>query len=280
MKKAFIIICAVIFCAALAAGSFLYSSTRAQGYTVRELWVENNGQKIFGEAYVPASGGKFPLIITSHGLGANHGSGASYARKYAPNGYAVYTFDFRGGSNKNNPNRSDGKTTEMSVMTEASDLEAVLAAAKTWDFVDTGRIFLQGGSQGGLVTAIAGVRHVDEVAGLILLYPAFGMYDFVHMYDYDEFPDEMEVGSMTVGKNFGQDLWKYDVREDLHTFTKPVIIIQGSADEIVLPSVTEAARDLYPDAEYCVIKGAGHGFSGEYHDEATRYALDFLKKHI
>ena len=79
-------------------------------YEVREIWCENNGQKIYGEAYVPITDGKSPLVIHSHGLGANHESGASYGKKYAPRGIAVYTFDFRGGSNKNNENRSDGKT--------------------------------------------------------------------------------------------------------------------------------------------------------------------------
>ena len=53
----------------------------------------------------------------------------------------------------------------MSVLTEASDLEAVLKSAKTWDFVDPGRIVLLGGSMGGLVTTVAGSRHQYEIAG-------------------------------------------------------------------------------------------------------------------
>ena len=64
-------------------------------YEVREIWCENDGQKIYGQAFVPKTDGRSPLIITSHGLGANHESGASYAKKYAPKGFAVYTFDFR-----------------------------------------------------------------------------------------------------------------------------------------------------------------------------------------
>ena len=63
-------------------------------YDVREIWCENDGQKIYGQAFVPKTDGRSPLIITSHGLGANHESGASYAKKYAPKGFAVYTFDF------------------------------------------------------------------------------------------------------------------------------------------------------------------------------------------
>lgn len=249
-------------------------------YDVKEIWCENNGKKIYGKAYVPKTDGKSPLVITSHGLGANHESGESYAEKYAPKGFAVYTFDFCGGSNDNNENRSDGSPSEMSVMTEVSDLEAVLDTAKTWDFADSSHIYLQGGSQGGLVTAITGVKHQDEIAGMILLYPAFGMVDFVRMYDVDDLPDEIRVASMTVGKNFVTDLRDYDVRDDLSTFTKPVLILQGSADDIVLPEVTKAAAELLSDVEYHIIEGADHGFSGKYHDEASELAEKFLYKHI
>ena len=227
-------------------------------YEVREIWCENDGQKIYGQAFVPKTDGRSPLIITSHGLGANHESGASYAKKYAPKGFAVYTFDFRGGSNKN----------------------VILAAAKTWDFVDTDRIFLQGGSQGGLVTAISGMRHQDEVAGLILLYPAFGMVDFAKYLYSEDMQEETDISGITVGKKFFEDIKDYDVREEISDFTKPVLILQGSEDNIVLPSVTKEASELYPDSEYHIIDGAGHGFSGEYHDEATEYALDFLYRHI
>ena len=250
-------------------------------YEVREIWTENNGNRIYiyGEAYIPITDGKSPLILFSHGLGSNHESGESYAKKVAPRGFAVYTWDFPGGSSVNNENRSDGNNLEMSVMTEASDLDAIIKTAKTWDFVDTDRIFLAGGSQGGLVTAIGGVRHEDEGAGLILLYPAFGMAALADRYS-DDMPDEVQISSMTVGKPFFRDMIGYDVRDEIPNFDKPVLIIQGSEDNLVLPSVSREAADLYPDCEYRIIEGAGHGFSGEEHDIATEYALDFLFRHI
>lgn len=258
------------------ASAAVIDSDTTYDYEVREIYCDNNGKKIYGEAYIPKTGSKLATVITSHGLGSNHESGASYAKKYAPKGYAVYTFDFCGGSNSNNPNKSDGSPLEMSVMTEVSDLEAVLSAAKGWDFVDSDRIYLQGGSQGGLVSAITGIKHQDEIAGMILLYPAFGMYDLVCSFDDETLDDELRVGSMTVGKNFVTDLREYDVREDLYKFTKPVIVIQGSEDETVLPKNTEEAAKLFPDADYYVIEGAGHGFSGKHHDEASKLALEFL----
>ena len=249
-------------------------------YEVSEIWCENEGQRIYGEAYIPVTDGRSPLVIHSHGLGSNHEAGASFGKEYAQRGIALYALDFRGGSKSNNENLSDGVSTDMSVLTEVSDLTAVLEAARTWDFVDTDRIFLQGGSQGGLVTAISGVRHEDEVAGLILHYPAFGMHDIMKGVSDEELPETADIAGITVGKIFFQDLHKYDVRPDLQYFDKPVLILQGSEDPIVLPSVTKAAADMYPNSEYRIIEGGEHGFSGEYHDEAAKLGIDFIYRSI
>ena len=247
-------------------------------YEVREIWVDNNGQKIYGEAYIPNVEGKMPLVLTSHGLGTNHNTGASYAELLAPKGYAFYTWDFRGGTSSDRKNRSDGSSLDMSVMTEVSDVEAIMEAAKSWDFVDTDHIFLLGCSQGGLVSAIAGVRNEDELAGLILCYPAFGMAGMGDRYSED-MPDEIDLGNITVGKRFFKDLSGYDVRNDIPDFDKPVVIIQGSKDELVKPETAEEAAKLYPDCEYHVIEGAEHGFSDDYLVQAAEYALRFLQKH-
>ncbi len=37
---------------------------------------------------------------------------------------------------------------------------------------------------------------------------------------------------------------------------------------------------MYPNSEYHIIEGGEHGFSGEYHDEATKYGLDFIFRNI
>lgn len=259
-------------------------SDKVYEYEVREIWVDNNGQKIYGEAYIPKTDEKVPLVIHSHGFGTNRNAGGSYGEKYAPRGIALYAFDFRGGTDLNKrTNYSDGKTTEMSVMTEASDVSAVLEAAKTWDFVDTDHIFLQGGSQGGLVTAIAGMQHEDEIAGLILHYPAFGMHDIMNDgRSIEDIPEEFRFDDdgMLLGRIFIEDLWSYDVRDDIPDFDKPVLIIQGSEDDIVSPETAKEASELYPDCEYQLIEGAEHGFDGKYHDMATEYGLDFIYRMI
>ena len=88
--------------------------------------MENQGQKIYGIAYIPnIENEKIPLVICAHGLGGSYQSNTAYAEQLASHGIAAYCFDFRGGGGS----RSDGDTTEMSVMTEVSDLEVIMEAA-------------------------------------------------------------------------------------------------------------------------------------------------------
>ena len=229
-------------------------------YATREIELTNHGQKIYGVAYVPEKEGKVPLAICAHGLGGNYRSCAAYAEQFASHGIAAYCFDFRGGGG----NRSEGSTTEMSVMTEVSDAEAILAAAKSWDFVDTNRILLLGASQGGIVSAIAAARHPDEIAGLILCYPAFLVHDAVRRQfsTLEEIPATYRFNWITAGRPYAADMWDYDVYAEIGNYSGKVLLMHGDEDSVVPISYAERASETYGDVEYYVIEGAGHGFSG------------------
>lgn len=75
-----------------------------------------------------------------------------YAAFLAEMGYAAYCFDFNGGSVMKS--KSDGQTTEMSVLTEVNDLETVIDYVSTMPYVNKDKIFLMGCSQGGFVSAL------------------------------------------------------------------------------------------------------------------------------
>ena len=79
-----------------------------------------------------------------------------YAELMASHGLAVYCFDFCGSGGFH----SDGKMTEMSLITEATDVGTVLQAAKEWDFVDPDKIILLGECQGGAASAIVADRYI------------------------------------------------------------------------------------------------------------------------
>jgi dienelactone hydrolase len=130
-------------------------------FNTREIFANNNGKNIFGIVYIPINAGtKMPTVIYSHGYGGNNSGGRIYAEALAKKGIAVYCFDFCGGGNQS---RSDGKTTDMSVFTEKSDLEAVISMMKAQDFVDSNNLFLMGISQGGMVSAMAAAEQSNAI---------------------------------------------------------------------------------------------------------------------
>ena len=252
-------------------------------YDEKEIWCDNDGQKIYGKAYIPRMDKeKMPLVIFSHELCMTHASGEGYAKELASRGVAVYTFDYRGGSIAS---KSDGKTTDMSVLTEVSDLEHVLATAKTWDFVDKDNIVILGGSQGGMVAAITASKHPDDLKGLVLLYPAFVITDELHKHfmSLDEVPNEyLYNGWIKVGKRYAVDAWKSDVYDQMKNFKKPVLIIHGDEDKDVPLYYSKEAQRRYPNAKLHIVYGTGHMFpEKKSFEEARDCVVEYLhENHI
>lgn len=246
-------------------------------YGQREIEIINKGQKIYGIAYIPkGKSGKMPLVLCCHGLGASYITNKDYAVSLASRGIAAYCFDFRGGGG----NRSDGETTDMSIMTEVFDIEAVLNASSQWEFVNPNRIVLLGTSQGGTVSAIAAARHKDMIAGVILLYPAFFIYDEIHRrFDsLDDVPDRFFFRWIDLGRIYAEDIWDYDVYNEIKNYNRKVLLMHGDKDDIVPIEYSERASEVYPNADYHVISGAGHGFYGESFHQAEKYIIGYLKQ--
>ncbi len=250
-------------------------------YETRELWCENNGNRIYGKAFIPKVEGvtRFPLIIHAHGMGSNHEAGEGFCKRYAEHGFASYTFDFPGGSKPSNENKSDGDPLQMSPVTEAADLQAILDTALTWDFVDPAYVFLEGGSQGGLVATMVGLDNIDTVHGMILHYPALYMPQNIASWfnSPEDVPESLSFGDdYTLGKKFAVDLFGVDVVSRLGEFDKNVLILQGSEDALVHPQMIEEASHSFPHCDFIMIEGSGHGFSGEYFNLAVKYGLEYL----
>lgn len=223
----------------------------AYDYLQQEIELENQGQRIYGVAYIPdTEENQVPLVICAHGLGGSYRSNAAYAQQLASRGIAAYCFDFRGGGGFG----SDGDTTEMSVMTEVSDLEAVMEAASEWDFVDKNKI--------------------------VLMYPAFLVHDAVReQFDsLEDVPDRFHFNWITAGRIYAEDMWDYDVYEEIGNYTEKVLLMHGTADGIVPISYSDRAAEVYEDVEYYIIDGAGHGFNGNAFDEAVRHIFDYLQE--
>lgn len=249
-------------------------------YTTRELWVQNGDRRIYGVAYVPETNQKAPLVIFSHELGNDHTSGERYAQRLADVGYAAYVFDFCGGTVGGN--KSDGSNKEMSVLTEASDLEAVLESSKSWDFVDPSKVVLLGGSMGGLVTTVVGSSHQDEIAGMILMYPALSAKGDSNAQGYKteaDVPEDVSLfgGWIHVGRNYITDLWSVDFNQLLASYKGHTLLLHGDKDSTVPISWSEEAKEIIPDCEFHVIKDGGHEFFGQPFEDAMSYILPYLE---
>ena len=144
-------------------------------YTVKEYDFESNGKNLYARAFVPDGKGRVPLVIFSHGLGANVEHEEEVQKTLAKAGIAVFSLEFAGGSSSSSP-MSEGLTTEMSVLTEVQNLKDAIRIASGMEYVDPQKIYLMGSSQGGLVTALT-AEELTNIQGLFLFYPAFSLPD-------------------------------------------------------------------------------------------------------
>lgn len=244
----------------------------------REIFVDNNGMNIYGIAYIPQNTGKqkMPTVLISHGFGSNNAEGTHYAQSLAQHGYAAYCFDFCCGAH----GKSDGKSTDMSIFSEETDLAAVLNAAFTWDFVDPQNVFLWGLSQGGMVSAMVAAHHIDQVNAMILFFPAFCIKDDNTKIPFEEVPDSFKVMGVEIGRPYVEKLYDFDTYAYIGPYNRDVLIVHGDQDRVVNISYSHKAMEVYPHAELKILPGADHGFRGDNDIKAINWSLDFVKAHV
>lgn len=250
--------------------------TKTYEFTTEELWSSRDGMKIYGQIYVPKGiDVPMPALVFSHGFGGSHTTGASYARRLAVHGYVVNCFDFCGATSSS---RSDGKTTEMSIFTEESDLLAVMETLRAQEYVDASELYLIGTSQGGMVSAMAAADKSEHVKAAILIYPALCIADNAKEWfgSADNIPETYNLWGVTLGRAYFERLFGYDTFGHIKKYTGPVLIIHGDEDSIVPVSYAERAAKEYNNATLKIIEGAGHGFYGGSFDLAIGYIRDFL----
>ncbi len=230
-----------------------------------------------------------PAAIVSHGFMANRSSVRHYAKALARQGFAAFCFDFAGGCAIGG--KSDGKTTDMSVLTEVEDLDAIVSHVCALPYVDQRRVLLMGCSQGGLVSALYAAKCPDVVAGLALFYPALCIPDDARAgkmmfarFDPQNVPERFWCGPMRHGRRYATDVMTLDPYEAIVAYEGPALIVQGSADAIVDPSYARRAFEVYDrrkgahdSVELVMIEGAGHGFAPWHDRRAMAELLRFAK---
>ena len=251
------------------------------------------GQDISGVIYLPE--GQEPpyrTVICSHGFGGTMDYGSrAYAAFFAKHGYAAVAFNFR----------PDGKMdmTDSSVLTETATLNAVIDRIRARADVDSNNLFLFGESQGGFDSTHAAFGRKD-IRALVLLYPAFVLqrdswsrhpeisgeepFDPV-FFDPASLDlslitaEEDRMGWFTFSRFYTLDSLSFNIYAEMRQMQLPVLIIHGTADQVVPIQFGRDAADPdkgFPNAGILEIKGANHGFSGTAWQQAADEALAFL----
>lgn len=303
MKKLMVVMLAMIMCLSclpVANAEEAADPTVEEGYTVEGegftsvvSWCKNGDLNIYGKFYYPEgfdASQKYPVVIMSHGLGsrAEMVERAKWPKAVTEKGFIAYAFDFCGGGMNS---LSDGDFMEMSVLTEASDLNAVIDFVKSQAYADPDNLFLLGQSQGGFVSAITAASRPEEVKAMVLVYPALCLVDDLHEFvpDLAEVTgDTVETAMGTLGAVYARDAYDIDVMNEIAKYTGDVMIIHGMNDKTVPYSYSlEAITTAYSAAasELVLITGkkSAHGFEMIY-NEGREYALDagtdFLSRHV
>ena len=180
-------------------------------YSVKEYDFESNGKNLYARAFVPDASGRVPLVIFSHGLGADARHEEEVQKTLAKAGIAVFSLEFAGGSSSSSP-MSEGLTTEMSVLTEVQNLKDAIRIASGMEYTDPQKIYLMGSSQGGLVTALT-AEELTNIQGLFLFYPAFSLPDDIRSSfpKLDEVPETFNLLGTKIGKKYITDIYDMDV---------------------------------------------------------------------
>ena len=255
------------------------TQTPANSYNVKvtEIEVTDGTSKIYGKLYTPDKEGMYPAIIMSHGYNGINEDFANECRYFAQNGYVACAYDFCGGSTHS---KSSGKSTDMTIFTEKSNLTAVYNHIKSLANVDKNRIFLHGGSQGGLVTALTAEEIKDEIKGMILYFPALNIPDDWRrtFKNVSDIPATYDFWGLTLGKAFFTSIHDFDTFKNIGKFSRNVLILYGMKDPIVPYSYMEKAKSTYPNCRLVTYPDEAHGFTPSGGEKAMKETLSFMKK--
>ena len=245
-----------------------------------------NGLTIRGTEY-RLEGNNLPIAVISHGFMANQSTVMHYAKFLAQLGYAAFCFDFNGGCVV--MGKSDGKTTDMSVLTEVCDLCAVIEYTQGLSYTNSENILLMGCSQGGFVSALTAAQLKKRISKLVLFYPAFCIPDDARSgkmmwakFDPKSIPEIVKCGPMKLGRCYIADVIEMNPYEAIKGYEGDVLSVHGTADKIVNIKYANQAVEVYRNVGcernvlYQIIENGAHFFSKKHDRIAMGYLEEFV----
>jgi len=263
---------------------------------IQEFTCVRDGLTIRGRQFLPddwTEGTLLPVAVLSHVFVGDQTMCAPEAERLASWGWAAYTFDFNGGSEFG---ISDGKTWDMSVLTEVQDLLKVIEYVERLPFTDMSNLVLMGFSQGGFVSALTAPQLQEKVKKLIMYYPGLRlpadarkgqMLDAV--FDPDNVPERFQCGPLLMGRLYAEDVMHLGPYEEISEYKGPVLLVHGKDDAIVDITYSQKAWEsytasrtgsvLHPDknVQLVMLSHGGHGLEEPgMADKAAACLREFL----
>ena len=222
---------------------------------------ENQGMTLRGTAYRPEKPGRHPAVLMLHGfLGNRMEAGFGFVklgRVLAQKGIVAVAFDFR------HSGESDGSFDQMLVTGEVADAVRMTSWLQGQPYVDRSRLGVLGFSLGGLVASCVSAR--TGAFRAMALWAPTTVKNICRMVDDAEKGQPVVRGVHTINPLFADDCRTLDPIADIARHPRATLLIQGTGDTLVAPSVSQEYIDAMKrsnvDLTVEYIADADHGFS-------------------
>ena len=231
-------------------------------------------QKLVGNLHLPYRNA--PCVITLHGLESSKDSGKwpIIAARLYDEDYACLRFNSRGCGTVNE--KSEGDFEDVSLTGRIRDYQCALQFLQDTGEVDMRRLGVIGSSFGGMVAVAAQDKRIKAMVCLSTPYTIpQSLNNGVGEYD-DELPSGRRIK-----KSFYDDLRNYDLLEAVKS-TPPILILHGTADELVPPEHAQKLYEAAPEPKRLeIVKGADHVFSQTGHlNTVIDLSLEWFNKYL
>ena len=243
--------------------------------STQEFYITYDGIRLHAKLDRPDTD-KCPLVIVFHGFTGHMEERHIIAVTEAINaaGMAALRVDMYGHG------KSDGDFREHTILKWVTGALAVVEYVKRQDFVTD--LYICGHSQGGfLVMLLAGMMPHDFKA-ILPLSPGWMVPEYARAgkylgqtFDPERVPDEFRFGELCISGNYIRTAQLLNMEDSISRYNGPVLIVHGSADEMVPVEYARKAAKLYKNCTLAEIPDDTHCF--DYHlEEVTAAVSRFL----
>lgn len=227
----------------------------------RELYLDHNGCKIHIKLNFPKQEQEcYPLVILIHGFTGHMEEHHIRTVASAMNeiGYVVLRVDMYGHG------KSDGCFCEHTICKWIDFGLAVIDYARSLDFVSD--FYICGHSQGGLLATLLGAMEQDLFKAIILLSPAYSIPEdskrgiiLGSQFNPEHIPAMIQLeNGLKLNGNYIRIAQNIDIESAIEKYHGSVLMIHGSADNVVSVDYSCQAAQKYANATLVVIPEDTH----------------------